>query len=124
VSGESTELILILLFSGVLVGEFFLLEPDLPIIVFSSSKCSFFFGDSILIPVVLFSSTNFTGDTDGLFVFLGISVDCTVFLGDELGVEIDFGDDLGVVTIFFFLAGETVGVLKLSYLAGEFFGVI
>jgi len=92
VSGESTELILIFLFSGVLVGDIFLLEPNLPII-FSLSKFNFFFGDSMLILIVLFSSFNFPGDADGLFVFCGISVDCTVFLGDESGVEIEFDDD-------------------------------
>jgi len=51
-------------------------------------------------------------------------VDCTVFLGDELGVEIELDDDLGVTRLFLLLAGDTEGVLKVSYLAGEFFGVI
>jgi len=69
VSGELTKLILIFLFSGVLTGENFLLEPDLSIILLSSSKFSFFFGDSILISDVLFLSSSFTGDIDGLFVF-------------------------------------------------------
>lgn len=51
-------------------------------------------------------------------------MDCTVFLGDELGVEIELDDDLGVARICFLLAGDTEGVLKVSYLTGEFFGVI
>lgn len=108
------------MFSGVFVGDIFLLKPDL-LIIFSSSKCRFFFGDSTLILIVLFSNPNFTGDVDGL---LFISVDCTVFLGEELGVEIESDDDLGVASVFLLLAGDTEGVLKVSYLAGEFFGVI
>jgi len=69
VSGESTKLILIFLFSGVLIGDIFLLEPDLLTIIFSPSKFSFFFGDSMFILIVLFPRPTFTGDADGLFVF-------------------------------------------------------
>lgn len=118
-SGDCTELTLHFLFSGVFVGDSFLLKPVLTVV--SSLQKSFFLGESILILHVLILRPHFLGDIDGLLVFCGTKIVCNNFAGDE---ELDLaGEKLGVLVIIFDLDGEELGVLKPTLLAGEVFGV-
>lgn len=123
-SGDCTESTLNFLFSGVFVGEFFLLKL---VLHFSTSlKLSFFLGDSILMFAIFSSDLQCCGDIEGLFVFCGINTCCTnltgVLAGDKLDVkETDLaGEDFGVITVFFKLFGEVIGVFKpLFFLIGD-----
>lgn len=107
-SGDWTKFFLNFLFSGVVVGEIFLLELVLIVALSSSLKLSFFFGDSALL-LNVFSSHLF-GDNEGLLNLFGIITVCFVLFSFELGEEIDLiGDDFGGVTLFFKLTGEVLG---------------
>jgi len=97
------------LFSGVFVGEIFLLKPVLAVFLSSSMKLSFFFGDTILMSNVFFSSLCLFGDIEGLFIFCGDNTVCTVLAGDVKEI---------------YLTGEDLGVLNPSLLLGDSLGVI
>lgn len=109
-SGDCTESTLNFLFSGVFVGEFFLLKHVLVVFFSQLLKSSFFLGDSILMSDIFLSGLHCFGDIEGLFVFCGIKYCCTTNLA---------GEDLGVTTIFFKLAGELEGDFKLFFLIGD-----
>lgn len=108
-SGDCTESALNFLFSGVFVGEIFLLKLVLIADLSSSLKLSFF-GDSVLELEDFLSSSHFFGDNEGLLNLFGINMVCFVFTCIELGDEIDLiGDDFGGVTTFFKSANEDLG---------------
>lgn len=118
---DCTELTLNFLFSGVFIGETFLLKPTLIIFLSPSIKLSCFFWDAILLSDTF---SHFLGDFDGLLYFCGNNNVCVILAGDELGIKaMDFsgeildsifliGDFLGVKVICFNLAGELVGVIS------------
>jgi hypothetical protein len=123
VSGDCTELTLNFFFSGVLIGEIFLLKLVLTIELSSSLKLCFFFGDSVLLLNVFISSSYWLFDNEGLFDFFGIDGDSFVLFSIKLDEDIDFiGDDFDGV-IFFKFTGEVLSDFNSEFFDGEFSGV-
>lgn len=122
-SGDCTESTLNFLFSGVLVGEIFLLKLVLLLDLSLSLKSSFFGGDSVSL-LNFFESTSYLfGDNEGLFNFFAINAVCFVLLDIELSEEVDLiGDDFDG-EIFFNLTGEVLSDFNLEFFNGEFLSV-
>lgn len=130
VSGERTASTLNFLFSGVFIGETFLLSPIVTVVLSFSLRSRFFGGDFTFLFNMFFSGLCLLGDMDRLLVSSGTPNVCLDLDGDGLDLT---GEEPGVLDStllidFFkklsFLVGNVSQVLLiLSDLTGDFLGI-